>query len=72
MPNATARSLPVVVHSSKKETVKPLAPIVVEDVLAAGTMKPPDLRVLSPSWFTIAWPVGGAVVAAPASEIVTG
>jgi len=57
------------VHSSKKETVN--GPSVVPDVSVDGTTKPPTLR-LPPSWFTIAWPVGGAEVALPASEIVTG
>ena len=68
-PNATARSFPVEVHSSKKETVN--GPSVVPEVRVDGTTKPPMLR-LPPSWFTIAWPVGGAVVALPTSEIVNG
>ena len=46
--------------------------MVVPEVRVEGTMKPPVVRLLSFSWFTIAWPVGGAEAAMPASEIVTG
>ena len=70
MPKATARSLPVFTVASKKEIVN--GPIVVPDVALAGTRKPPVVRLLSFNWFTIAWPVGGAEAAMPASEIVTG
>jgi hypothetical protein len=62
--------LPLAADASKKEIVN--GPIVVPDVALSGTRKPPVVRLLSFSWFTIAWPVGGAESAMPASEIVTG
>ena len=69
-PMANTRSCCVFTLASNKETVN--GPIVVPEVRVEGTTKPPVVRLLSFSWFTIAWPVGGAELAMPASEIVTG
>ena len=49
------------VKASKSEIEN--GPIVVAEVREAGTRKPPVVKVLSPSWFTIARPVGGVEAA---------